>query len=103
MTTALLSVPQVGVTVDNAKVLTQQVNLGDVYQTLQTFMGGALVNYFTRFGRQWQVYVQAEGSYRTSPSNLGKFYVTNANGQLVPLSTLTAIDQPQRPGVCDPL
>jgi len=52
--------------------MTQQVALGDVYQTLQTFMGGALVNYFTRFGRQWQVYVQAEGSYRTSPSNLGK-------------------------------
>jgi HAE1 family hydrophobic/amphiphilic exporter-1 len=97
MTTALLSVPQVGVTVDNAKVLTQQVSLGDVYQTLQTFMGGALVNYFTRFGRQWQVYVQAEGSYRTSPSNLGKFYVTNAGGQLVPLSTLTAIKQQSGP------
>jgi HAE1 family hydrophobic/amphiphilic exporter-1 len=93
MTTALLSVPQVAVTVDNAKVLTQQVALGDVYQTLQTFMGGALVNYFTRFGRQWQVYVQAEGSYRTSPSNLGKFYVTNAGRQLVPLSTLTAIKE----------
>ena len=97
MTTALLNVPQVGVTVDNAKVLTQQVGLGDVYQTLQTFMGGALVNYFTRFGRQWQVYVQAEGSYRTSPSNLGKFYVTNANGQLVPLSTLTAIEERSGP------
>jgi hydrophobic/amphiphilic exporter-1 (mainly G- bacteria), HAE1 family len=97
MTTALLSVPQVGVTVDNAKVLTQQVGLPDVYQTLQTFMGGALVNYFTRFGRQWQVYVQAEGSYRTSPSNLGKFYVTNANGRLVPLSTLTGIQQRSGP------
>jgi hydrophobic/amphiphilic exporter-1 (mainly G- bacteria), HAE1 family len=97
MTTALLNVPQVGVTVDNAKVLTQQVGLGDVYQTLQTFMGGALVNYFTRFGRQWQVYVQAEGSYRTSPSNLGKFYVTNAGGQLVPLSTLTAIKEQSGP------
>jgi hydrophobic/amphiphilic exporter-1 (mainly G- bacteria), HAE1 family len=92
MTTALFGVPQVGVTVDNAKVLTQQVSLGDVYQTLQTFMGGALVNYFTRFGRQWQVYVQAEGDYRTSASNLGKFYVTNANSRLVPLSTLTAIE-----------
>jgi HAE1 family hydrophobic/amphiphilic exporter-1 len=97
MTTALLSVPQVGVTVDNAKVLTQQVDLGDVYQTLQTFMGGALVNYFTRFGRQWQVYVQAEGNYRTSASNLGKFYVTNANKELVPLSTLTAVDRQDGP------
>ncbi|MEA2264409.1 MAG: hypothetical protein QOJ51_7234, partial [Acidobacteriaceae bacterium] len=97
MTTSLLSVPQVGVTVDRAKIMTQQVALGDVYQTLQTFMGGALVNYFTRFGRQWQVYVQAEGSYRTSPSNLGKFYVTNAGGQFVPLSTLTDVDRQDGP------
>jgi hydrophobic/amphiphilic exporter-1 (mainly G- bacteria), HAE1 family len=97
MSTALLSVPQVGVTVDNAKVLTQQVGLTDVYQTLQTFMGGALVNYFTRFGRQWQVYVQAEGNYRTSASNLGKFYVSNANKELVPLSTLTAVDRQDGP------
>jgi len=97
MTTALFGVPQVGVTVDNAKVLTQQVALADVYQTLQTFMGGSLVNYFNRFGRQWQVYVQAEGSYRTSPNNLGKFYVSNANNQMVPLSGLTAIDRSSGP------
>ncbi len=48
------------------------------------------MNYFNRFGRQWQVYVQAEGNYRTSADNLGKFYVTNSSGQMVPLSTLTA-------------
>jgi hydrophobic/amphiphilic exporter-1 (mainly G- bacteria), HAE1 family len=92
MTTALFGVPQVGVQVDQAKVLTQQVALASVYQTLQTFMGGSLVNYFNRFGRQWQVFVQAEGSYRTSAENLGKFYVTNKSGDMVPLSTLTSID-----------
>jgi HAE1 family hydrophobic/amphiphilic exporter-1 len=54
-------------------------------------MGGALVNYFNRFGRQWQVWVQAEGDYRTSAQNLGKFYVSNSNNQLTPLSTLTNI------------
>jgi hydrophobic/amphiphilic exporter-1 (mainly G- bacteria), HAE1 family len=89
MTTALFQVPQVGITVDEGKVLTQQISLSNVYQTLQTFMGGSLVNYFNRFGRQWQVYVQAEGDYRTSAGNLGKFYVTNSSGQMVPLSTLT--------------
>jgi hydrophobic/amphiphilic exporter-1 (mainly G- bacteria), HAE1 family len=89
MTTALFGVPQVGITVDQEKVLTQQVSLSNVYETLQTFMGGSLVNYFNRFGRQWQVYVQAESNYRTSVDNLGKFYVTNATGQMVPLSTLT--------------
>jgi hydrophobic/amphiphilic exporter-1 (mainly G- bacteria), HAE1 family len=97
MTTALFGVPQVGVTVDNAKVLTQQVDLSDVYQTLQTFMGGSLVNYFNRFGRQWQVYVQAEGSYRTSANNVGKFYVKNTNKDMVPLSALTAIDRSSGP------
>ena len=89
MTTALFGVPQVGITVNQEKVLTQQINLASVYQTLQTFMGGSLVNYFNRFGRQWQVYVQAEGNYRTSADNLGKFYVTNSSGEMVPLSTLT--------------
>jgi HAE1 family hydrophobic/amphiphilic exporter-1 len=79
------------VTVDKAKVLTQQVPLSNVYQTLQTFMGGSLVNYFNRFGLQWQVYVQADGDYRTNADNLGKFYVKSIEGQMVPLSTLTAI------------
>ena len=97
MTTALFGVPQVGVTVDNAKVLTQQVDLSDVYQTLQTFMGGSLVNYFNRFGRQWQVYVQAEGSYRTSANNVGKFYIKNTNKEMVPLSTLTTIGRSSGP------
>jgi hydrophobic/amphiphilic exporter-1 (mainly G- bacteria), HAE1 family len=91
LTTALLSVPQLGVNVDTAKVMTQQIPLSSVYETLQTFMGGALVNYFNRFGRQWQVWVQAEGDYRTSAQNLGKFYVSNSNNQLTPLSTLTNI------------
>jgi len=89
MTTALLNVPQIGVNVDNAKAMTQQIPLSSLYETVQTFMGGTLVNYFNRFGLQWQVYVQAAGEYRTSAGNLGKFYVRNATGEMVPLSTLT--------------
>jgi HAE1 family hydrophobic/amphiphilic exporter-1 len=91
MTTALFGVPQVGVKVDNAKVMTQQIQLSSLYETLQTFMGGSLVNYFNRFGLQWQVYVQADGPFRTDAQNLGKFYVRNAAGDMVPLSTLTSI------------
>jgi HAE1 family hydrophobic/amphiphilic exporter-1 len=90
MTTALFGVPQVGVDVDKAKVLTQQVSLSNVYQTLQAFMGGALVNYYNQFGLQWQVWVQADGKFRTNVDNLGKFYVRNAAGEMVPLSTLTS-------------
>ena len=54
-------------------------------------MGGYLVNYFNRFGRQWQVYLEAEGDYRVNASNIGQFYVTNPNGDRVPLSTLANI------------
>jgi HAE1 family hydrophobic/amphiphilic exporter-1 len=88
-TTFLPTVPQVFVNVDRAKALQQGVALQDVYQTLQAFMGGALVNYFTEFGRQWQVWVQADGEYRTRAENLGQFYVVNKAGTRVPLSTLT--------------
>lgn len=90
-TTALPSVPQVYVDVDRPRVIAQGVQLSDVYKTLQTFMGGVLVNYFNRFGRQWQVYVQAEGDYRTRAENVGQFYVTNDQGQPVPLSAVTSI------------
>jgi hydrophobic/amphiphilic exporter-1 (mainly G- bacteria), HAE1 family len=90
-TTALLSVPQVFVDVDRDQVLSQGVKLQDVYQTMQCFMGGAFVNYFNRFGRQWQVYVQSEGDYRTQAENLGQFYVLNNSANMVPLAALTHV------------
>jgi HAE1 family hydrophobic/amphiphilic exporter-1 len=87
----LPDVPQLYIDVDRAKVQQQQVNLSDVYTTLQTFMGGYLVNYFNRFGRQWQTYVEAEGDYRTNAENIGQFYVQSANGGRVPLSAVTTV------------
>jgi HAE1 family hydrophobic/amphiphilic exporter-1 len=89
LTTYLPSVPQVFVKVDRDKVLKLGVSLSDVYTTLQTFMGGNFVNYFNRFGRQWQVYVEADDEYRTHAENLLKFYVRNNQGQAVPLSAFT--------------
>ncbi len=91
-TTFLPSVPQLFVKVDRDKVLKQGVDLAQVYQTLQTFMGGYFINYFNRFGRQWQVYVQAEGEYRTKAENVGQFYVLNDRGDSVPLSAVTTIE-----------
>jgi HAE1 family hydrophobic/amphiphilic exporter-1 len=57
---------------------------------VQTFMGGSLINFFNRFGLQWQVYVQADGDFRTNAENLGKFHIRNSSGEMVPLSTLTS-------------
>lgn len=91
ITTSLPNVPQQFVDVDRAKVVRQGVNIGEVYQTLQTFMGGYLVNYFNRFGRQWQVYVEAEGNYRTKADDLRQFYVANNKGVMVPLNAVSDI------------
>ena len=80
--------PQVFVDVDRDKVLKEGIALTDVYQTLQTFLGGLYVNQFNRFGRQWRVFLQAEGQERTSPDSIGQFYVRNNDGQMVPMSSL---------------
>jgi HAE1 family hydrophobic/amphiphilic exporter-1 len=90
-TTFLPSVPQEFVEVDRDKVLKQGVNLNDVYRTIQAFMGGYFINYFNRFGRQWQVYIEAEGEDRAKAENVGQFYVRNGRGENVPLSTLTTV------------
>jgi hydrophobic/amphiphilic exporter-1 (mainly G- bacteria), HAE1 family len=96
-TTFVPTVPQIFVQVDRDKVLKQGVDISEVYRVLQSFMGGYFVNYFNRFGRQWQVYVQAEGEYRAEAEQLGQFYVRNKDGDAVPLSALTSLEQRSGP------
>jgi HAE1 family hydrophobic/amphiphilic exporter-1 len=96
-TTFLPSVPQQFITVDRDKVLKQGVAIRDVYQTIQAFMGGSFINYFNRFGRQWQVYIEAEGAYRGRAENVGQFYVRNRAGDMVPLSALTRFESRSGP------
>ena len=87
------AVPQVFVDVDRDKVLKEGIALTDVYQTMQTFLGGLYVNQFNRFGRQWRVFMQAEGQERTSPDSIGQFYVRNDDGNMVPMSSLQSTRQ----------
>src|SRR2546428_64893 len=96
-TTLLPSVPQFFAEVDRDKGLKQGITLTSVYQALQAFLGGAFVNYFNQYGRVWQVYVQAEGQFRTQADNVGRFYVRNAAGQPVPLSTLVRMREVNGP------
>jgi HAE1 family hydrophobic/amphiphilic exporter-1 len=86
-------VPQYFLDVDQDKVLKQGVALSEVYKAVQVFMGGSFVNYFNRFGRSWQVYVQADGPFRTRPQEVGRFYVRNNNGDPVPLSSVVRIER----------
>ncbi|HEY6453060.1 MAG TPA: multidrug efflux RND transporter permease subunit [Steroidobacteraceae bacterium] len=88
----LPSVPQQFVEVDRDKVLKQGVPIADVYTTLQAYLGGLFINYFNRFGRQWQVYVEADGNFRNSASDAGQFYVRNAGGAMVPLTALAKFE-----------
>jgi len=90
--TFIPSVPQEFIYVDREKVLKQGVNLTDVYNTIQAYMGGLFVNYYNDFGRTWQVYVEAEAPYRATTNDLGQFYVRNGQGQTVPLSALARFE-----------
>ena len=91
------SVPQLYVEVDQDRVLKQGLQFAEVYQTLQTFLGGSYVNQFNRFGRQWKVYLQAEPEYRTSADKINNFYVRSSKGEMTPLASLVTIKRVSGP------
>ncbi len=91
------AVPQLFVDVNRDKVLKQGVAVADVYQTLQAFLGGLYLNQFNRFGRQWRVFMQAQGTDRTRPADIGSFYVRNNDGNMVPLSAFASVREIQGP------
>jgi HAE1 family hydrophobic/amphiphilic exporter-1 len=80
------AVPQIFAEVDKEKALKQGVPIAEVYAALQAYMGGLYVNDFTRFSRQWRVFLQSGAEHRRTPEDLQDFYVRNARGQMVPLS-----------------
>jgi HAE1 family hydrophobic/amphiphilic exporter-1 len=90
ITTFRANVPQIFADVDNDMVLKLGVSPADVNTTLGSFLGGAYVNDFNRFGRLFKVYVQAEPEYRTDPDDIRYFFVRGKSGQTVPLSALVS-------------
>ena len=91
ITTFQATVPQRYMDIDREKALKLGVNLNDLYTTVGAFMGGAYVNDFTRFGRLYKTYIQAEPEYRVDESQINKFFVRNISGEMVPLSTVTSV------------
>ena len=91
------TVPQLYVEVDQDRVLKQGLQFGEVYQTLQAFLGGSYINQFNRFGRQWKVYLQAEPEYRTNVDKINNFYVRNSKGDMTPLASLVTIKRVSGP------
>ena len=93
------SVPAYAVDVDLEKVQTLGVPVTDAYNTLQTFLGGVYLNDFNRFGRTWQVVMQADAPFRGQPDDVKQFYVRNAGGAMVPLNTVADIHETAAPDV----
>jgi multidrug efflux pump len=91
--------PQIYLEVDRVKVKSMQVDLSEVFNTLQAYLGSAYVNDFTRFNRNWQVNIQADARFRLQPEDIGRLEVRNAKGDRVPLSTLLIFHDVSGPAI----
>ena len=89
------SVPQITIDVNQTQAQSLGVLTGDVYQTVQTYLGSSFVNLFTRFGHNYMVYAQADGPYRLQPESLKTYHVRSQSGEMTPLGTVAAITATQ--------
>jgi len=96
-TTFQPSTPQVKVELDREKARTLGVPVDSVFQTLQAYLSGLYVNDFVKFGRVYKVFLQAEPEYTSRPNDIGKFFVRNNDGGMVPLSTLVKVTKMSGP------
>lgn len=85
------NVPQRYMDIDKEKALKLGISLNDLYTTVGAFMGGSYVNDFTRFGRLYKTYIQAEPQYRVDEKQISNFFIKNDQGLMVPLATLATI------------
>ncbi len=93
------SVPQVTIRVEKTQAQTFGVNVGDVYSTVQTYLGSSFVNQFMRFGHQYMVYAQADAPFRRQTDSIDGYSMRTGSGQMVPLGTLAHIERTQGPSV----
>jgi hydrophobic/amphiphilic exporter-1 (mainly G- bacteria), HAE1 family len=81
-------VPQFDITMDRVKAEALQVSVGDVFQAISAYMGSSYAGQIVKFGRTFQIYIQADARFRDLPEDIAKLTVRNANGQMIPLGTL---------------
>ena len=86
-----ISVPQLEVEVDREKVKQEGISLTDLFQTMQVYLGSVYANDFNRFGRTYQVKVQADAQYRATAENITQLKVRNDSGQMVPLGSVLQV------------
>jgi len=83
--------PQLFADVDREKCLKEGVSLGDVFSTLQAYLGSLYVNDFNKFGRTWQVIIQADQKFRSEVDDVRKLRVRSTKGKMVPLGSLATV------------
>jgi hydrophobic/amphiphilic exporter-1 (mainly G- bacteria), HAE1 family len=93
------SVPQINVNVNRSHAESLGVNVGDVDNTVQTYLGSSFVNLFTRFGHNYMVYAQADSPYRQQTRSINDYYVRSQSGQMIPVGTVAGIEPTQGPSV----
>ncbi len=92
-----VNVPQIRVDVDRVKVKQQDVQITDVFQTLQAYLGSAYVNDFNRFGRTYRVMIQADAQFRNDADDILALKVRNGAGEMVPLGSMVKLSQSYGP------
>jgi multidrug efflux pump len=92
-----VNVPQIDTHVDRERAKTYGVALTDVFETLQVYLGSLYANDFNRFGRTYQVNVQAESAFRLQPEQIGRLKTRNAAGDMVPLGSLVTVTRGHGP------
>jgi multidrug efflux pump len=91
--------PQIFVDLNRAQAKSQGIALTDIFDTLQVYLGSAYANDFTRFGRNWQVNVQAEPQFRLHPEDIGRLKVRNPAGEMVPIGALISVKETSGPAI----
>jgi multidrug efflux pump len=92
-----INVPQLNADVDREKVKREGILLTDLFQTMQVYLGSVYVNDFNRFGRTYQVIVQADARYRATADNIGQLKVKNIRGEMIPLGSVLQVKQSYGP------
>jgi hydrophobe/amphiphile efflux-1 (HAE1) family protein len=92
-----INVPQLEVEVDREKVKREGISLTDLFQTMQVYLGSVYANDFNRFGRTYQVKVQADAQYRATAENIAQLKVRNAQGAMVPLGSVVQVKESHGP------
>jgi multidrug efflux pump len=91
------NVPQLTAEVDRTKAKREGLALTDVFETLQVYLGSAYVNDFTRFGRTYQVYAQADAAFRDETEDVARLRARNQTGEMVPIGSVVQIGQTYGP------